>query len=157
MLKKKVLIAATLSVISLSGCGSEETVVPELNVLEKATIVGSSNRNDFDVFRREGGLEITNLWNQFYVETVETTYGDNDILESVTLKLEKKGYAGLYGSIDASYTNVTEKLAATCGTEWKKQHEIEQVYESKNAGYYCKYEYPSSSSSVFVTISKSEQ
>lgn len=150
-------MAAAISVISLSGCGSEESLVRELNVLEKATIVGSSNRNDFDVFRREGGLEITNLWNQFYVESVETTYREDDILESVTLKLEKKGYAGLYGSIDANYTNITEKLSDTCGSAWKKQHEIEQIYESKNAGYYCKYEYPSSSSSVFVTISKSDQ
>lgn len=123
------------------------------NILEKATILGSSTRNDFDEFQREGGLETENIWNEFYVESVETSYNENDILRSVTFRLDKKGYANLYGSIDANYSNIVDNLGSLCGSNWAKQNEIENVYEASNEGYYCKYEYPSSSSSVFLTIS----
>ena len=153
---RKSAILATVAALALAGCDDalRSDALRSQNILEKATVVGSSNRNDFEVFRREGGLELTYLWNQFKVEEVELSYSDNDILNSVSLRLEKKGYEGIYGSIDANYTNITAKLSAICGSEWKKQHELEQVYESENAEYYCKYEYPSSVSYVFVTISK---
>lgn len=126
------------------------------NILEEATKVGVSTRSDFDEFQREGGLETKNIWNDFYVESIKTSYDNNDTLQSVTFSLDKKGYANLYGSIDANYSNVVESLDAYCGSDWVKQSEIEQVYEARNEGNYCKYEYPPSSSSVFVTISKEE-
>jgi hypothetical protein len=84
------------------------------NLLEKALHVGSSDRNQFEAFKNEGGLQNVDTWKGYYVQSVSTNYDESGKLAILNIELVKSWPSKKTASIN----NLKGSLSSECGSNW---------------------------------------
>jgi hypothetical protein len=88
----------------------------ERNALERALVLGVSDRASMDAFRNKGGLEFEHKWLGFRVYSMRTMHDPTtDKLAQVELKVFK---AAMSETMLGSFDNISAALANTCGRKW---------------------------------------